>query len=191
MAKETDTPGILEIYSHYVKETPVTFEYEVPTLSEMEGRIRDIRQEFPYLVCLLEGRLVGFAYAHKQRERAAYQWNAELSVYLDRDFTERGIGTALYWALLELLALQNIQNVYAGIARPNPGSECLHKRLGFALAGTYHKTGFKCGRWHDVMWFEKNLGNHPKDPSTFIKIEQVSKEMVDEILKQSCSFIKK
>lgn len=182
MAKETDAEEILAIYSYYITETPITFEYEVPSINDFKKRIREISSEYPYLVCLIDGIIVGYAYAHKHKERAAYQWNAELSVYLDKNSVSRGIGKALYTTLLKILKLQNIQNVYGCVTSPNFRSENLHKRLGFELTGVHHKTGYKCNKWHDVMWFEKHIGNHELEPLAFKKVRNIDRTIIDEVL---------
>lgn len=179
-AREEDASGLLDIYRSYI-DTPVTFECQLPTLEEFAGRIRRISREYPYLVCRLGGEPVGYAYAHRYQERAAYQWNAELSVYLSPSHTGRGIGRALYSALLEILKLQNIQNVYGIVTAPNPPSEGLHRALGFTLLGSYHGTGFKCGRWHDVQIFERQLGAHEDQPRAFLPVGQLDGERISAI----------
>ena len=106
-AAPADSAALLKIYGEYL-DTPITFECALPSEAEFAGRIAAIGQEYPYLVCLEKGRIVGYAYADRQAERAAYQWNAELSVYLDRDCTGRGVGRRLYSALMDILRLQGI-----------------------------------------------------------------------------------
>ena len=101
-ARETDSRQLLEIYRQYI-DTTVTFEYVLPTEEEFAGRIREIGGEYPYLVCEEGGRAVGYAYAHKPFERAAYQWDAELSIYLDREYRGDGLGRRLYGMLMEIL----------------------------------------------------------------------------------------
>ena len=150
-----DSATLLEIYAQYI-ETPITFECALPTEQAFADRIHRIVQEYPYLVWEDDsGRVLGYAYAHRQMERAAYQWNAELSIYLDRAHTSQGWGKKMYLALMDLLALQGVKTVYGGVTIPNEKSERLHACLGFQRLGTYHNTGYKCGRWHDVAWFEK------------------------------------
>ena len=96
----------------------------------------------------------------------------------------RGIGKALYTALIKILILQNIQNVYAGIASPNPRSERLHQSLEFTKSGIYHETGFKRNQWHDVMWFEKQIGRHELDPAPFIEVGEIQSVALDDIFRQ-------
>ena len=120
----SDAARLLEIYKPYVEQTSITFEYELPELEEFEERIRDISSRYPYLV-LEEEKIWGYAYAHKAQERAAYGWNAELSIYLDSSIRGRGMGRRLYHALMEILKLQKVQNLYALITHPNERSEAV------------------------------------------------------------------
>ena len=108
-----------------------------------------------------------------------------MSVYIDRNFTSRGIGKELYIKLIELLKLQGIKNLYAGITVPNKKSEKLHTSLGFKLLGTYHNTGYKCSKWHDVGWFEKQIGNYEIEPKNIIPINMIDKDKIIEILQKS------
>jgi phosphinothricin acetyltransferase len=132
LIQEIDAKRILEIYTPYVVETAISFEYEVPSLAEFRSRIQRITCDYPYLVTLCDDRIVGYAYAHRQKERAAYQWNAELSVYVDRSYVKRGIGKALYACLMEILKLQYVQNVYGVSKRPTPPVRAFTNHWGFA-----------------------------------------------------------
>jgi phosphinothricin acetyltransferase len=143
LAQETDAAEILKIYDTYVKETVITFECETPSLDEFRDRIKEISSDYPYVVCVSDEKIIGYAYAHRQMERAAYQWNAELSVYIDKIFFRRGVGKALYSALIEILRMQNVRNVYGGVTSPNENSEKLHEYFGFRKLGVYHNTGYK------------------------------------------------
>ncbi len=187
--QKADAARILGIYEPYVKETAITFEYESPSLAEMQNRIKKISADYPYIVCLLDEKIIGYAYAHRQMERSAYQWNAELSVYVDEDYVHCGVGKALYGALIEILKLQNIQNVYAGITSPNENSERLHEYFGFKKLGEYHNTGYKCGAWHTVAWFEKTLGDYTLDPGPFVSIKEFDKRMLGKILDRHCTMV--
>jgi len=175
---EADAADLLRIYAPYVERTAVTFEYEVPTPDEFAGRIRNIRSVYPYLAAEANGRIVGYAYAHRHQERAAYQWNAELSVYLDGGFTGGGLGSALYARLMDILRLQNIHNVYGCVTRPNPASEKLHHRFGFKTVGVFERTGYKLGRWHDVVWFEKALAETDLEPALPIPFSEFRPEEI-------------
>lgn len=166
-----DAPAILEIYTPYILKTAITFEYDVPTLAEFEDRMRDIMGDYPYLVCEQDGRVVGYAYAHRYFSRAAYDWDAELSVYLDETCTGKGIGTKLYRELMERLKRQNIKNVYALVTHPNEASEALHRSLGFRLIGISEKTGYKLGKWWDLAYFEKEIGGKEGVPEPVIRYD--------------------
>jgi L-amino acid N-acyltransferase YncA len=190
MANINDAENILSIYAPYIKKTAITFEYEIPDIDEFRQRINKICIGYPYLVCTLDENIVGYAYAYKQRERAAYGWNAETSIYIDENYTGHGIGKSLYSALLEILKLQNIQNVYGGVTYPNISSEKLHKYFNFELIGIHHKTGYKFDCWHDVMWLEKFIGSHDIPQNPFIPINQVDKNQIESILENNRKIIK-
>lgn len=171
-ATPDDAAALLAIYAPYI-ETSVTFEYVVPSLEEFRGRIETISGDYPYLVWEEDGVILGYAYAHRHMERAAYQWNAELSVYLDESACGRGLGTRLYAALMELLRLQGIRNVFGCVTLPNERSEALHRAMGFALAGTYSMAGYKNGRWHDVGWFQKAIAAYDDPPAPLVSFRDV------------------
>ena len=183
-AAETDAPALLAIYAQYI-ETGITFEYQLPTPEEFAQRIREFGGTYPYLVCEESGRIVGYAYAHRQAERAAYQWNAELSVYLDRDHTGTGLGKRLYHALMELLLLQGVRTVYALVTLPNEKSEGLHRSMGFRLMGVQRSTGYKAGAWRDVAWFELPIADYDQGPAPLRPLPQVPPEQVAAVLRQA------
>lgn len=168
-ASEQDAPALLAIYEKYIP-TAVTFETELPTAEDFAGRIRSITAMYPYLVLEEDRRAVGYAYAHRARERAAYDWYVELSVYLDPAYTGRGLGKTLYTLLMDLLAMQGIRTVMGCVTLPNPASEALHAALGFRLAGISPKAGYKDGMWHDVAWYEKPLGDYPVPPPPVLPV---------------------
>lgn len=180
-AKASDSAALLRIYAQYI-DTPITFECVLPSEPAFAARIAAIAAEYPYLVCEDQGKAVGYAYAHRQMEREAYQWNAELSVYLDRGYTRRGLGGRLYRILLDMLRLQGIRTVYAGVTVPNQASERLHESMGFARLGTYHSTGYKAGSWHDVAWFEKTAAPYTANPEPIRPIDRIDRERLEEII---------
>ena len=181
LAEEADAPALLAIYGQYI-DTPITFECALPSVESFTERIRSIRAAYPYIVCEEDGRIWGYAYAHRQAERVAYQWNAELSVYLDRSRTGQGLGRRLYTALMEMLRLQGIHTVYALVTVPNEKSEGLHGSMGFRHMGTQRSTGYKDGAWRDVAWFEKQIAPYDPDPAPLAPIGQVPLERLAEIL---------
>lgn len=182
-AAPADSGALLAIYGQYI-DTPVTFEYVLPSGEEFARRVEDISRDYPYLVCEDGGKLVGYAYAHRQMERAAYQWNAELSVYLDREYTARGLGKKLYGCLMELLRLQGVRTVYGVVTVPNEKSEGLHRAMGFHTMGVCRSTGYKSGAWHDVALFEKAIAPYDRDPAPFRLIRELPEERLADILKQ-------
>lgn len=163
MATAADAADLLAIYGQYI-DTSITFEYTLPTEAEFTARITGILREYPYLVWQEEGKILGYAYAHRHMERAAYQWNAELSVYLDRTARGRGLGRRLYGAVMELLAMQGVLTAHALVTSPNPASQALHESMGFHLTAVHRLAGFKAGQWHDVLWYEKVLSPREPDP---------------------------
>jgi phosphinothricin acetyltransferase len=182
LAQEADAGEILGIYAPYIQNTVITFEYETPSVDEFKTRIKTIAADYPYIVCIWDGRIIGYAYAHRHMERAAYQWNAELSVYIDQACQRRGVGKALYSALIDILQLQNVRNVYGCVTMPNENSEKLHAYFGFKKLGVYHNAGYKCGAWHDVAWFEKDIGNGSPVPEPFIPIHALDRDALAQIL---------
>ena len=147
-----DAAGILAVYAPYIRETAFTFETEVPAPDAFTARVAGICADFPYLVLEADGELAGYAYAHRQAERAAYAWNAELSIYLAGKWRGRGLGAPLYRLLERLLTMQGYVNLYGVITASNAGSIRLHEKLGYRQTGLHEKTGWKFGQWHDVAW---------------------------------------
>jgi len=158
--KPTDSEAILKIYAPFITETTISFETEVPSIEEFAARIENISKSYPYLVCEIDNKIVGFAYATKHRERAAYKYSADVSIYITPEYHRHGLGKALYTKLFELLCEREIYTVYAGITLPNDKSVGLHKSLGFKEAGVFHNVGYKFGKWLDVLWLEKPLKDY-------------------------------
>ena len=163
-ATPADTPAILETYAPYITHSIITFEYDVPSVAEFAERIRIVQQQLPYLVAEVDGQIMGYAYASKHRDRMAYQWSVDTSVYVHPDGHRQGIARQLYTTLFELLRRQGYYNVYAGITLPNPKSEAFHSTMGFEPVGIYTNVGYKMGAWHDVVWLQLALKPHQLDP---------------------------
>jgi len=157
IATEADVPQILAIYAPYVTDTTITFEYDVPTEAEFRNRFQTITREFPWLVWEENGEILGYAYAARPFERAAYRWCAEPSIYLKSAAQGRGIGRKLYLALEEILKLQGYQVLLALITGENDGSLRFHEKLGYSFAGELKACGYKFQRWLSVFWMEKRL----------------------------------
>ena len=181
MATAADTAELLAIYGQYI-DTSITFEYALPTMAEFAARVTGILGEYPYLVWEEDGRILGYAYAHRHMERAAYQWNAELSVYLDRSARRRGLGRRLYGALMELLTMQGVLTAHALVTSPNPASQALHEAMGFSLLAVHRLAGFKAGAWHDVLWYEKVLSSRGPDPVPPVPCSALPQEKVAAVL---------
>lgn len=183
IASEDDAGEILEIYAPYVKETAITFEYDVPDLAEFAGRIGTTLQKYPYLVAEKDGVLLGYAYAGSFVGRAAYDWAAEVTIYLKKNMRKMGLGKRLYQALEEICRAQNITNLYACIGCPEREDEYLtrnsmgfHAHMGYALVGEFHKCGYKFGRWYNMVWMEKIIGAHDPAPGSLIPFPELDME---------------
>jgi phosphinothricin acetyltransferase len=159
-----DAAGCAAVYAPYVLDTVTSFEIEPPDAAELGRRIERVSERYPWLVAEEDGVVAGYAYACEHRERAAYRWAADVTVYLATEHQRRGIGGALYRTLLDLLVRQGIQVACAGITLPNDASVALHESYGFRLVGTYHRIGWKAGAWRDVGWWELELIERADDP---------------------------
>ena len=179
-AKAEDGAALCAIYAPYITDTTITFEYEVPTDVAFSDRIRETAAQFPYLVCEKDGGIIGYAYAHRIRERAAYDWDAELSVYLKQGMHGRGIGTVLLACLIELLEMQGLRHLYSCVTMPNPRSVGMQHRLGFEDAGVWHSSGWKFGAWHDVAWFEKHVGGG--EPKPIVPFPELDGDIIQKTL---------
>lgn len=164
-AVPADAPAVADIYAHYVQETAITFATETPAPGDYAARMADDR--YPFLVAEEDGRVQGFIYAGAFRTKEAYRWDVELTLYLAPGSTGRGLGRLLMDACLRLLQAQGYLNTYSCITLPNERSIGLHRRFGFTELGVFPHTGYKLGRWHDVIWLGKELGDFsqpPKEP---------------------------
>lgn len=162
-----DAERILEIYAYYVQNTAISFEYDVPTLSEFQTRMIHTMKRYPYLVIEGDKTIQGYAYAGPFVRRAAYDRSCELTIYLDPGMHKCGLGRKLYESLEDRLREMGILNLYACIGYPeiedeylNRNSADFHAHLGFTMAGRFHKCGYKFHRWYDMIWMEKIIGKH-------------------------------
>ena len=179
-ASAKDAAAILEIYRPYVEKTAISFEYEVPTLEEFTGRIRHVLEKYPYLVAEKDGRIVGYAYAGVFIPRRAYDWSVELSIYVDRNLRNAGVGGKLYGAMGAILKEQGVLNMNACIGYPEKEDEYLtknsaefHAHLGFRMAGLFHDSGCKFGRWYHMVWMEKLIGEHRENQPPVKSFDEV------------------
>lgn len=171
-ARPEDAAALLAIYAPYVEHTAISFEYEAPSLEAFRGRILHCLEKYPYLVAEKEGCILGYAYAGAFHARKAYQWNAEASIYLSPEAQGLGLGRRLYETLESDLRDMGIIDVYAIIASPptedeylNHHSEHFHRHLGYEKVAKLENCGYKFGRWYDVLWMKKNIGQRVDSPS--------------------------
>ena len=157
-ARAGDSAGCAAIYAPFVAETAVSFETEPPTAAQMAERIASCLRTHAWLVAEDGDELLGYAYATAHRQRPAYQWAAEVSVYVAPTSQRRGVGRALYGQLLVDLAAYGYRLALAGVTLPNPASVALHEAMGFEPVGVYRGVGYKLGAWHDVGWWQRTLG---------------------------------
>ena len=166
-----DAEELLKIYAPYVKETAISFEYTVPTKEEFENRIVQISNKYPYIKAVEAGEIVGYAYANSFKERKAYDWSVETTVYVRNDCKRMGIGSTLYNQLEKSLKAMGFLNMNACIASPMKADEFLnddsfhfHSAMGFSVVGRFHNSGYKFHQWFDMIWMEKMIGVHDEQP---------------------------
>lgn len=182
-ASQEDIPALLDIYENYIP-TGITFEYALPSREEFSRRMSSVSELYPYLAAEQQGKVLGYAYAHRIAQRAAYAWGAELSIYLHPDAAGKGLGKRLYQALIRLLQLQGVRTVYGLVASPNPASEGLHRSLGFQLMGIQHSAGYKNGRWIDLLWFERAIAPYTPEPAPILPVRKLPPDRIRSILEQ-------
>lgn len=180
-AKETDAAELLAIYAPYVKNTAITFEYDVPSVEEFAQRIRSVSSRYPYIAAELDGEIIGYAYASAFHTRAAYDWSVEMSIYLKQEKRRFGIGGKLYDIMEAMLRKQGFLNLNACIAYSDIEEETLtkasvrfHEKRGFSIIGRFSKCGYKFNRWYDMVWMEKHIGEHTTPPPNIIGINDIS-----------------
>lgn len=191
MANKKDASAILDIYNPYIEDTSFTFETEVPDLFDFQKRIDEYLDNWPWLVCEDNGKITGYAYGAKHRERKGYQWCVESSIYIHDDYLQRGIGKALYEALLEILKQQGYRNVYAVINLPNDKSVKFHENCGFTFFALYPNVGYKLGEWKNVGWWQKNLNEYSLEPTPPKKFSELNKEMLSKLFAEKARHIHK
>jgi L-amino acid N-acyltransferase YncA len=155
--EDSDVPGVCAIYNHYIEFSPATFEETVITPEEMGRRVAAVTKEYPFLVAEQDDELLGYAYASRWKDRAAYGTTAETTIYLSKDVTGHGVGTALYDRLLDELRIRKYHVAIGIISLPNDASVKLHESQGFRQAGLFHQVGRKFNRWIDVGYWELKL----------------------------------
>ena len=185
-AQPADAAALLAVYRPYVEGTAVTFEYDVPSAAQFARRIERTLARYPYLAAERGGEIVGYAYAGPFHPRAAYAWAAEVSVYVAPHCRRAGAGRRLYTALEALLCELHILSANACIAfAPQPDeylsndSEAFHRAMGYRRAAHFHACGCKFGRWYDMIWMEKMLGEHTPRPAPVTAFADVRDALVE------------
>jgi L-amino acid N-acyltransferase YncA len=177
MAKVADAAQIAAIYAPFCSDAVVSFEETPPSTDAMAQRIASTIERLPWIVYEDASEILGYAYAGRFRERAAYRWSVEVSCYVREDRLRRGIGHALYSTLFDLLVALGYYNACAGVTLPNPASVAFHEAFGFEPVGVYRHVGFKFGAWHDVGWWQKQLSplaTNPKSPRYLTELEDAA-----------------
>lgn len=189
VATVDDAEEILRIYAPYIKETAITFEYEVPSLMEFQGRIKNTLKKYPYIVAEDDEGILGYAYTGEFKGRAAYAWAVETTIYVKKGKNKQGIGRKLYEVLERISKVQNILNLNACIAYPEVEDEYLtknsvkfHQRLGYRMVGEFYQCGYKFGRWYNMVWMEKIIGEHEENPQPVIAFSNLGDEYLEEIM---------
>jgi L-amino acid N-acyltransferase YncA len=167
-----DANELLSIYAPYVLNTAISFETKVPSIKEFERRIKRISKKYPYIKAVDENnQILGYAYANTFKNRQAYDWSVEVTIYVKEGYTKHKIGSTLYKSLELSLKDMGILNLNACIAYPkdndsnlNTDSFLFHQKMGYSLVGTFHNSGFKFNKWYDMIWMEKMLDEHPYNP---------------------------
>lgn len=175
---EEDAAACAAIYAPFVTDTVISLEERPPTAAEFAQRIERVSLTHPWLVAEDGGRVIGYAYGSKHRDRASYRWAADVAVYVAARARRRGVGRSLYEMLFRLLAAQNLWVACAGITLPNEASIGLHQACGFQPVGVYRRIGWKMGAWRDVAWWQLDLGtaehrppHEPGPPATLADLD--------------------
>ena len=189
IARPNDAEALLAIYAPYVEHTAITYEYTVPTVGEFSARIEHTLQKYPYIVAERGGELIGYAYTGAFHPRAAYDWGVETSIYLRRDCRGLGLGRRLYDVIERISRAQNILNLNACIAYPKIEDEYLtknsvqfHEHLGFKYVGEFHDCAYKFGRWYNMVWMEKSIGEHDTEPSPVVPFGDLDRCDVEKLI---------
>lgn len=179
-ASPEDAPALLRVYAPYVKNTAITYEYDVPSVDEFSKRIETTLKRFPYLVLERGGEIIGYAYAGPLHSRPAYDWSVETSLYLSEDVRGGGLGRLLHDALENVLCEQGFLNMNACIAYPEKEDEYLtrnsaefHAHLDYRMIGGFTKCSYKFRRWYGMVWMEKLIGEHLEDQPPVTPFPQI------------------
>jgi phosphinothricin acetyltransferase len=176
LARTNDASAMLEIYAPFIRNGAVSFELDVPTPQEFASRVEQKLTRYPWLVCEVDGTVIGYAYASDHATRDAYQWSVDASLYIAEGYRRQGVGRALYTSLFACLRLQGYFNAYAGITLPNEASAGIHEAMGFNYLGAFKDDGYKFGQWYSVGWWELPLQRRtaPSAPTNIPDIANTS-----------------
>lgn len=177
LINSSDIKAILDIYRPFVNNTCISFETLVPSLEDFKERVFKIEKNYPYLVYLINDKIVGYAYASRFRERQAYDLSTEVSVYVKDEYQGIGIGKKLMKALINELIKQNIRSVISCIRYPNIKSENLFKSLGFKKCGHFHECGYKLNEYSDIVFYEYLIIN---EDHKFIPYSEIKEKYIGE-----------
>ncbi|MDD5959116.1 MAG: GNAT family N-acetyltransferase [Methanobrevibacter wolinii] len=187
LVKPEDALELQRIYKQYVKHTAITFECNVPTVSEFKERIINTLKKYPYLKAVYNDKIVGYTYVGPLITRAACNWSVETSIYVDENYKKLGIGSKLYDSLEKILIKQNITNLYACISYPKIEDEYLtknsvsyHEKQGYKFVGEFHNCAYKFNKWYNMIWMEKIIGNHSENISNIKNFNDIKNEIKDE-----------
>ena len=189
-AAPEDAEQLLEIYTPFVISedsslSNVSFELAAPDVEEFRQRIQDISKQFPYLVGEVNGQILGYVYCHPYRERLAYQWAVEVTIYLAPAGQGKGLGRLLYETMEKLLCLQGVTMAYSCITVGNDHSIKMHEALGYRLIGTFTNSGYKNGQWLDTVWLEKQLQPCPNQPDNIKSWRELDPDAVAAVLTEA------
>ncbi len=164
IATAFDAGQVHAIYAPAVTESATSFETEVPSVDEIVRRIDGTLTTYPFIVAERDAEIVSFVYARRWRERRSYDWDVEITAFVKDGNEGRGIGRAMYTALIDLMAAQGLANAVAAVTVPNEASSKFHESMGFHLAGTFPSCGYKLGAWHTVEFWWRQLADLPDEP---------------------------
>lgn len=188
-ASKDDAEKLVEIYKYYVEKTAITFEWTVPTIEEFKERMRNIMQKYPYIVAVQNDNIIGYAYVSPFVGREAYDWSVETTIYLNNKLQRQGVGKKLYFVMEEILKKMHILNLNACIGYPKEDDEYLtknsaqfHEHLGYRMVGKFHSSGYKFGKWYDMVWMEKMIGDHIENPEPVINYNKIKSNLIGSIL---------
>lgn len=184
MIKKDDIKGVQNIYKPFVKNTPITFEYNVPSYKKFIKRVEKVTETYPWIVAEVNGEIVGYAYAARFKERMAFTWDVETSIYVGEQFNTQGVGTALYGALEEILKLQGFYNMYAMVTSTAKNSLHFHESNGFKKVYEMEKCAWKFDQWYGLVCMGKQIADFDICPDSILPITIVEPKKIDKILKK-------